>query len=75
MRPADLPPFLADLLADHLVNAGRSKCTCRNTEQPWCPGAEYVFLGPGRGQTPPTKIGSHPAPEIGHQGNDRWGSI
>jgi integrase len=49
MRPADLPPFLAQLLADHLANAGGLKCTCRNTEQPWCPGAEYVFLGPGRG--------------------------
>jgi integrase len=49
MRPADLPPFLAQLLTDHLANAGRRKCTCRNSEQPWCPGAEYVFLGPGRG--------------------------
>ena len=49
MRPADLPPFLAQLLAGHLANAGSLKCTCRNTEQPWCPGAEYVFLGPGRG--------------------------
>ena len=49
MRPADLPPFLAQLLAGHLATAGSLKCTCRNTEQPWCPGAEYVFLGPGRG--------------------------
>ena len=49
IRPADLPPFLAELLADHLANAGSMKCTCRNTEPPWCPGAEYVFLGPGRG--------------------------
>ena len=49
MRPADLPPFLAQLLAAHLANAENLKCTCRNTEQPWCPGTEYVFLGPGRG--------------------------
>ena len=49
IRPADLPPFLAELLADHLANAGSIKCTCRNTEPPWCPGAEYVFLGPGLG--------------------------
>ena len=49
MRPADLPPFLAQLLADHLAAVDSLKCTCRNTEQPWCPGAEYVFLGPGRG--------------------------
>ena len=49
IRIADLPPFLAELLADHLANAGNMKCTCRNTELPWCPGAEYVFLGPGRG--------------------------
>ena len=49
IRPADLPPFLVELLAGHLANAGSLKCTCRNTEPPWCPGAEYVFLGPGRG--------------------------
>lgn len=40
IRPADLPPFLAELLADHTANAGSMKCTCRNTEPPWCPGAE-----------------------------------
>ena len=45
IRTADLPPFLADLLAWHLETNPRRKCTCRNTEEPWCPGGEYVFLG------------------------------
>src|SRR5260370_322942 len=54
MRPADLPPFLTQLLTDRLANAGGMKCTCRNTEQPWCPGAEYVFLGPARGPFRPS---------------------
>jgi hypothetical protein len=45
IRTADLPPFLAELLAWHLETNPRRKCTCRNTEEPWCPGGEYVFLG------------------------------
>jgi integrase len=45
IRDADLPPFLADLLAWHLDSNPARKCTCRNTEPPWCPGMEYVFLG------------------------------
>ena len=45
MRPADLPLFLAELLAWHLDGNPRRKYTCRNTEEPWCPGGEYVFLG------------------------------
>ena len=50
IRPADLPPFLAQLFSAHLrASAGGLRCTCRNTEEPWCPGAEYVFLGPGGG--------------------------
>ena len=49
MRPADLPPFLAQLLASHLASAGSLTCNCRNDERPWCPGTEYVFLGPGHG--------------------------
>jgi integrase len=50
IRPADLPPFLARLLSAHLLaNTDSLSCTCRNTERPWCPGAEYVFLGPGGG--------------------------
>jgi len=49
IRPADLPPFLAQMLA-HQVGAGIAhKCTCLNTEKPWCPGGHYVFLGPGQG--------------------------
>jgi integrase len=49
IRPADLPPFLAQLLADYLASTPDLSCTCRGTEEPWCPGGEYVFLGPGRG--------------------------
>jgi hypothetical protein len=49
MRPADLPPFLAQLLADHLANAGSLKCTCRNTEQPWCQAPSMFFSAPAGG--------------------------
>ena len=45
IRDADLPPFLAELLAWHLDTNPARNCTCRNTESPWCPGMEYVFLG------------------------------
>jgi hypothetical protein len=49
IRTVDVPPFLDELLVWHLgTNTGR-KCTCRNTELPWCPGDEYVFLGPRNG--------------------------
>jgi integrase len=49
IRTADLPPFLAELLAVHLdANAGR-KCTCANPGPPWCRGDEYVFLGQRNG--------------------------
>jgi integrase len=49
IRPADLPPFLADLLARQIdAFAGRT-CTCRNSAQSWCPGDRYVFLGPDGG--------------------------
>jgi hypothetical protein len=49
IRPADLPPFLAELIAAHLESTPNMKCTCTNTNKPWCAGAEYVFLGPGGG--------------------------
>jgi len=49
IRPADLPPFLTQLLAEHLASTPDLRCTCRGTEEPWCPGGEYVFLGPCRG--------------------------
>jgi integrase len=49
IRPADLPSFLAELLAGHVTVYGSRTCTCRNPEPPWCPGDRYVFLGPGRG--------------------------
>jgi integrase len=48
IRPADLPPFLAEMLATQ-VGVRARKCTCRITEKPWCPGARYVFLGPEQG--------------------------
>ena len=44
IRTADLPPFLADLLAWHLDTTPQRKCTCRNTEAPWCAGDDFVFL-------------------------------
>jgi integrase len=49
MRPADLPPFLSQLLSGHLAAMGSLKCSCHSQEPPWCQGAEYVFLGPGQG--------------------------
>jgi integrase len=49
IRTADLPPFLADLLAKQLIASANHRCTCRGTDPPWCPGDNYVFLGPGGG--------------------------
>jgi integrase len=49
IRPVDLPPFLAQMLAEHLAEDGNRSCTCRNREAPWCSGDEYVFLGPEQG--------------------------
>ena len=46
IRDADLPPFLAELLASHLGRDPGRKCRCRNPQEPWCRGGEYVFLGP-----------------------------
>jgi len=60
MRPADLPPFLAQLLAGHLADTGSLKCTCRNTEQPWCPGAECLPR-PRPGAFPPGERRAHRA--------------
>jgi len=58
IRPADLPPFLAELLTWHLDTNPRRKCTCRNTEPPWCPGGEYVFLGQRNGHHRRSSYGS-----------------
>jgi len=49
IRPTDLPPFLAELLRWQLDARPNKKCTCRNTEKPWCPGRKYVFLTPSNG--------------------------
>jgi integrase len=45
IRTVDLPPFLSQLLTWFLDSNPVRTCTCRNTEPPWCPGMEYVFLG------------------------------
>ena len=45
IRTVDVPPFLADLTAGYLRDSPPRKCTCNNSEPPWCPGAEYMFLG------------------------------
>ena len=37
------------MLSGHLDASADRKCTCRNGKEPWCPGSEYVFLGPERG--------------------------
>ncbi|MBE1612070.1 integrase [Actinopolymorpha pittospori] len=54
MRTADLPPFLYELLTDHLSVAQGRSCTCRSqhgggSDIEWCTGSEYVFLGPHGG--------------------------
>src|SRR5215471_1013645 len=46
VRPADLPPFLTQLIAGYQASTPDLRCTCHGTEEPWCRGAEYVFLGP-----------------------------
>lgn len=55
IRPADLPPFLAELLAWHKEQIKGRRCTCRKFEEAagpgpgatWCTGGEYMFLSPG----------------------------
>jgi hypothetical protein len=57
IRPADLPPFLAELLAWHKTQIKGCRCTCRKFEEAagpapgttWCTGGEYMFLSPGGG--------------------------
>jgi integrase len=49
IRPADVPPFLSQLIASHIDSSANLKCACASSEPPWCSGAEYVFLGPDRG--------------------------
>jgi len=45
IRPADLPPFLADMLSLHL-KATEQRCTCRAADPPWCAGASTCSSGP-----------------------------
>jgi len=49
IRVVDLPAFLQELLAGHLGGSRDRRCTCRDSEPPWCSGDEYVFLGPRNG--------------------------
>ncbi len=49
IRPADLPPFLSELLAAHLRATDSNKCTCTGLDAPWCEGEWYAFLGPKGG--------------------------
>jgi len=49
IRLANLPPFLAELVADHLRAASGRRCTCTGTEAPWCEGGRYAFVGPEGG--------------------------
>lgn len=53
MRTADLPPFLGEMLLNHLDVSPDLKCTCRKRDTDddvdWCMGSEYVFLGPKGG--------------------------
>jgi hypothetical protein len=53
MRTADLPPFLSELLANHLDTSPDLKCTSRGPDKDddidWCAGSEYIFLGPQGG--------------------------
>lgn len=59
MRPADLPPFLAELIAAELAVTSK-RCACRSSPPvrtlsdsavpiSWCAGENYVFLGPDGG--------------------------
>jgi integrase len=59
IRPADLPPFLAEMLARLNDRNEGQRCKCRHAERPWCPGAEYVFLGPGGSHFPRPGYGEH----------------
>jgi hypothetical protein len=57
IRPNDVPPFLAELLAAHMTQISGRRCSCRKFDgrsgpasgTTWCTGGEYVFLSPGGG--------------------------
>ena len=83
IRSADLPPFLAELLAGHKTQIKGRRCTCRKFDKStgpasgttWCTGAEYMFLSPGGGHYRRSTYGEryfHPAadgwyPERSHR--------
>jgi integrase len=77
IREADLPPFLADLLAGYLATAGERTCTCHGTAPPWCPGDQYVFLGPERGHFQRSGYGVRffrPAADGWYPARSKWGA-
>lgn len=53
MRTVDIPPFLGNLLAIQLSGQSPRRCTCNPPATDdgidWCPGDQYVFLGPRAG--------------------------
>lgn len=49
MRTIDIPPFLDALVGTHTERMGTTRCACKpSTEEPYCAGGAYTFLGPGR---------------------------
>jgi integrase len=49
VRAIDTPPFLDALVGTHLGRMGTTRCACDPaTEDPYCTGGAYTFLGPGR---------------------------
>lgn len=85
MRTVDIPPFLGSLLAEHVRRRKPQRCTCVASVTPddmipWCPGGEYVFLGPKGGHfrrsnyservVRPAADGWHPR-RLGRAGRDR----
>ncbi|MFI7125902.1 hypothetical protein ACIBQ1_09425 [Nonomuraea sp. NPDC050153] len=49
IRTIDTPPFLDSLVGKHLERMGSTRCACDpETEEPFCAGGAYTFLGPGR---------------------------
>ena len=65
IRPADLPPFLAQLFSAHLrASADGLQCTCRNTEEPWFGARNMCSLAPAEDTSagPTTARGSSGQP-------------
>ena len=85
IRPADLPLFLAELLAWHKTQIKGRRCTCRKFDKStgpasgttWCTGAEYMFLSPGGGHYRRSTYGEryfHPAADGWYPGRASVGA-